>query len=114
MVAATSPAALADRLAAGDHWILEAGCSNGFRNRARRRRRRTEATESPQGALSRRHRARRRNTYQGVQGRPNHLRKTPGELIVASGDKKWVRLVIWLVVAMMVLTLMAALLPTLG
>jgi hypothetical protein len=30
------------------------------------------------------------------------------------GNKKWVRVVIWLVVAMMVLTLMAALLPTLG
>lgn len=30
------------------------------------------------------------------------------------GSKKWVRVVIWLVVAMMVLTLMAALLPTLG
>jgi hypothetical protein len=33
---------------------------------------------------------------------------------VFGGNKKWVRLVIWLVVAMMVLTLMAALLPTLG
>jgi hypothetical protein len=33
---------------------------------------------------------------------------------VARGDKKWVRIVIWLVVAMMVLTFMAALLPTLG
>ena len=33
---------------------------------------------------------------------------------VARGDKKWVRVVIWLVVAMMVLTFMAALLPTLG
>ena len=30
------------------------------------------------------------------------------------GNKRWVRLVIWVVVAMMVLTLMAALLPTLG
>jgi hypothetical protein len=30
---------------------------------------------------------------------------------VASGQKKWVRVVIWLVVAMMVLTVMAALLP---
>jgi hypothetical protein len=33
---------------------------------------------------------------------------------VFGGNQKWVRLVIWLVVAMMVLTLMAALLPTLG
>lgn len=31
---------------------------------------------------------------------------------MASGDKKWVRVVIWLVVAMMVLTVMAALLPS--
>lgn len=30
---------------------------------------------------------------------------------MASGDKKWVRVVIWVVVAMMVLTIMAALLP---
>lgn len=33
---------------------------------------------------------------------------------MASGDKKWVRVVIWFVVAMMVLTVMAALLPQLG
>jgi hypothetical protein len=33
---------------------------------------------------------------------------------VARGAKKWVRFVIWFVVAMMVLTFMAALLPTLG
>ncbi len=30
------------------------------------------------------------------------------------GNKKWVRVVVWSVVAMMVLTFMAALLPTLG
>jgi len=30
------------------------------------------------------------------------------------GNQNWVRIVIWVVVAMMVLTLMAALLPTLG
>lgn len=30
------------------------------------------------------------------------------------GNKNWVRVVIWVVVAMMVLTLMAALLPALG
>ncbi len=33
---------------------------------------------------------------------------------MARGNKKWVIVVIWVVVAMMVLTLMAALLPTLG
>jgi len=33
---------------------------------------------------------------------------------MAGRNKKWVTIVIWAVVAMMVLTLMAALLPTLG
>ena len=33
---------------------------------------------------------------------------------MARGNKKWVIIVIWVVVAMMVLTLMAAILPTLG
>ncbi len=33
---------------------------------------------------------------------------------MARRNKKWVTIVIWAVVAMMVLTLMAALLPTLG
>lgn len=34
--------------------------------------------------------------------------------MMARGNKKWVIIVIWVVVAMMVLTLMAAILPTLG
>jgi hypothetical protein len=33
---------------------------------------------------------------------------------MSRGDQKWVRIVIWMVVAMMVLTVMAALLPALG
>ncbi|GMR01734.1 MAG: hypothetical protein BMS9Abin20_0053 [Acidimicrobiia bacterium] len=33
---------------------------------------------------------------------------------MSRGNQKWVRIVIWVVVAMMVLTFMAALLPSLG
>ena len=51
---------------------------------------------------------------QGVSRHKRHPRRILGRLNMFGGNQNWVRVVIWVVVAMMVLTLMAALLPTLG
>ncbi len=84
------------------------------RYRPRRSRAHPQAERSQEGSLPRDHQARYEHQNQGVSGYKRHPRRNHWRLKVYGGNQNWVRIVIWVVVAMMVLTLMAALLPTLG